>query len=287
MGKFKDGAFPVVLTEVNSKDSILYITKQGNVFRGEVSDLPLTTSVSNLGVSIQAKLKGQALSNILVIGTEDNKLKDPNLAFLLVTKKNRVKVTPLNQFSIIPKSGLRLISLDGDDDEVVQAQLVDIRYAFNLIAANEEGNVLNVHKDDLPVVGRNAAGCKLFATKKGHAEPRVVNADTWSHESANTMIILTEQGRGKLVDLVKFPTAKRYTTGLLGINLKDTDKVAYMGVTYQTEKTLAETRLSVISNTKTITFNLSDLKYLERPALGLLVKKNDEGEKIITAKLLS
>ena len=287
LGKFKEGAYPTVLKEANSKDSLLYITKQGNVFRGEVSDIPVTASVNNLGVSILAKLKGQALSNILTVGTEDTDLKDPNLAFLLVTKKNRVKVTPLNQFSIIPKSGLRLISLDGDDDEVIHVQLVDLRYDFNLVAISSEGNVLNVNKADLPVVGRNAAGCKLFATKKGHAEPRVVNADTWSHESANTLVILTEQGRGKLVALDKFPTAKRYTTGLLGINLKDTDKVAYMGVTYQNEQRLVETRLNVISNKKTLTFTLSNLKYMERPALGLLVKKNDADEKIVTAQLLS
>ena len=259
------------------------MTQEGNVFKAEVGDIPVTKSLNNLGTSLNTLLKGQTLTNIIPI--EEGMLENSDLAFLIVTKKNKIKLTSVDQFSIISKAGLRMATLSDEDDQVISASLVNIKSGFSVLCMNSDGLVLNLPSEELPMLGRSAAGVKVFASRKGKGEPTVVAASPYIHTGSDTIILLTEGGRGKLMEVSKFPEAKRNAVGLLGANLKDGDQVVYGAVCQQSD--LTTTNLMVVTDRKSITFSLSELKFFERPAMGLTIKKNEEGEHVRTAALLT
>ena len=106
----------------------------------------------------------------------------------------------------INKAGLRLANLVDDEDEVVFADLVDLTRDFTVVATNNLGKVVNIPKDELPLVGRTAAGVKVFAKSKSDVNEAEVVSVSVAKEDDDTVIFVTKEGRGKLVQLDKFPS---------------------------------------------------------------------------------
>lgn len=283
IGKLKEGAYPKDIVEVSSKGTVLFMTKEGNVFKTDVMDIPTSSSLNTLGTSYTRFLRGQTLTNIIPI--EEGMLDNSDLAFLIVTKQNKIKLTSVDQFSAITKAGLRMSVLADEDDEVISATLVNLTEDFRVLCFSTDGRALTLKGSNLPLLGRVAAGSKVFATRKGQAEPTVVAACPYVEGKADTAIIVTSQGRGKLVNLDQFPVANRNTVGLMSAKLKEGDTVAYGGVI--SKDTIPATNLMLVTTKKSITIGLTNMKYMERPALGLTLKKNEEDEVVLTAALLS
>ena len=283
IGKLRDGAYPRDILEVSSRGSLLFMTKEGNVFKLDVADIPVTKTVNNLGTSMKTLLRGQTLTNLIPV--EDGMLENSDLSFLIVTKKNKVKLVSVDQFSTITKAGLRMANLQDDTDEVISASLINTKQDLNVLCTNTDGMVLNLPIAEIPSLGRTAAGVKVFSARKGKPEPTVVAATPYREAEGDTVILLTEQSKGKLMEISKFPVASRNTVGLLGTNLSEGDSVVYSSVVHRNQ--LATTNLMVVTDLKSITFSLAELKYFERPAKGLTIKKNEEGEHLRTAALLA
>lgn len=282
LGRFRQGDYPKDVIEVSSKDTLLFLTSAGNIFKIEAMDIPAVTSLNNLGVSIKKKLKGQQFTKM--ISLKDGMLDNPNLAFLIVTKKNRIKLTSVTSAKNINKAGLRLANLVDDEDEVVFADLVDLTKDFTVVATNNLGKVVNIPKDELPLVGRTAAGVKVFAKSKSDVNEAEVVSVSVAKEDDDTVIFVTKEGRGKLVQLDKFPVTGRNKVGLVGIKLKDGDSLASVNLISSSK--LSDRNLLVVSNTKSINLPVDSINYYDRQAQGVTIKKNDDDEYIITTTLV-
>lgn len=285
IGKIKEGYYPIDVLQSFSKDIILLITKEGNIFKYNTFDIPENKSISTLGTNITSMIRGQNLAKVITISEKD--FNDDRGFLLVATKKNKIKMTSMKEFKNIGKSGLILAKLQDKDDKIVGASFISDKLSFQILAGNSEGNVIRMTVNDIPINGRTTYGSSIFKKKKNaKEEPTVVSclavpSNGIEGESLSDLVFLNSLGIGKRVDVNEFKLTGRYTTGIIGIS--GDSPLMFMG--YVNKDEIDNCNLTIISDSKSITINLSDVKLLKRTSKGNYLKRLDNGEKISAAAI--
>jgi topoisomerase IV subunit A len=168
----------------------------------------------NLGVHTLPEARwgdtGSALVNITdlragqrVVGCFSVETFEPGWLVTLVTAQGRVKRTPISEFETTRSTGILAIKL-GDGDEVVRALVT--RASGQLLLVTSEGQAIRFVLEEVTEQMRAAAGVRGITLED---RDRVVEALYVEHPRAQSVVVFTEQGKGKRTPLEAYPVQGR------------------------------------------------------------------------------
>ena len=194
----------------SSHDNILFITTKGQAYKMKCYELPEGSKASR-GVNIKNLLE-LSDDNLIaaMIKVEDF---DDDKYIVMVTKRGKIKRTPLSAYKNVRKRGLIAIGLD-DGDEIAGVRLT----AGNneLLIATHNGMAIRISENDVRVMSRTAHGVRAI---KLRGDDYVVSMAR-IREGASVLTV-SETGLGRRVELESYPVRHRGGSGVL--NYKNGD----------------------------------------------------------------
>ncbi len=203
------------LLTANTHDTVLFFTNEGKVYSLRVWGIPEASRTAK-GVAVVNLLDlgaGEKINSILTLSQ-----KNGAKFLMMATRKGTVKRTPIEQFENIRKTGIIAIKLSGGD-ELCWVKPTDGQSEVLLVSA--KGKSIRFDENDARAMGRPAAGVRgIKLGKEDHiVGMEVVGEGQRVKESKSqgkpTLLIVTENGYGKLTKIEEYPQQKRGGSGVL------------------------------------------------------------------------
>lgn len=248
------------LVAASTHDWLLFFTNRGRVFRLKAYEIPIA-SLQAKGVAIVNLLQLQPEEKITsMIKIEKNR---PSDGFLfMATAHGTVKKTPVKDYDNIRNSGLITINLDKDDE----LRWVSISNGDDeVVISTAFGQAIRFKESDARSMGRSARGVRGIRLRPGD---RVVGMDL--ADETRQLLVMSENGYGKMTKASNFPTHKRG-----GVGIKAAVVTAKTGplITVQALDPEALEILMISSKGQTIRVGLKDIPKLGRTTQGVRVMR--------------
>ena len=193
--------------EVNTTDVLLLFTSKGNYLYCPVHELP----------DIRWKDLGQHVASIVTIDKDEEivkviRVKDFDTVdyVLSFTKNGVVKKTELKQYQVQRYSrAIKGINLK-KDDEIIDVFLTDGKQ--NILLATHLGYSLWFEEEEVAPIGIKAAGVRAINLK---SDDFVVNGSVFTEGSQVAIVVATQRGAVKKMQLSQFEKTTRNKRGLL------------------------------------------------------------------------
>lgn len=277
VGKLKENDYPVFVEELNNKDSLFILTNIGKAYKIMVSDLNEGTS-STLGTSISSQINNEEITTCLAI---PNKLDITKYGIMLCTKLNKIKITPLEEYSNLGKSGIISSKLN-ENDSIIKAILIKIdkeRIPREVLITSTGGFSSVIDSDDIPLIKRTTYGCAAMNNSFINENNLIASID--ARKDIHTHIfVLSKNGFGKLIDINEFTKTKRGTKGVMNAKLKDDDNIITALYCNQDQE------ITIVSNKNIIKIPASEIPVTKRPTYGCKIKNLVEDEYIIDVTIM-
>ena len=200
----KKGDYVIGLYEMNTLDTLLLFTDQGNYLHIPVHELP----------DVKWKELGKHVSNIIDIKSSENIVSSiPAYDFkndtyvTIFTKDGMVKRSKLADYQVQRHSKpISTIKLKGDDLVVSVQETNDNE---DVLIVTDNGYGLWYEIDSVPVVGVKASGVKSINLKDGCVVSGICFNDS------DYLTIITNKGHGKRIKLTDLEKGRRASRGLL------------------------------------------------------------------------
>ena len=273
----KEDDFVQSVMITNTHEDLMFFSNKGKVYRLRGYQVPAATNQS----------KGRAIVNLLSIdANNDEKITafltvpekfinefaradDKNAYIILATKNGLIKKTDLSEFERIQNNGKIAITLV-DDDELIGADLATD--GDQIIMASSGGKCIRFSEETVRPTGRTSQGVKSISLSQGE---KVVDM-TLVREGYDVLTI-TENGFGKRSDLSEYTLQGRNGKGVkVGVlNDKTGNVVNVKLVDPENDDIIIITDKGVVMRVK-----VSQISKMGRNTQGVIIKKNDKGEKI-------
>lgn len=261
------------LVTASTHDWLLFFTNKGRVFRLKAYEVP--------AASLQAK--GVAAVNLLQMQPEERitslikvgKDQSEDGYLIMATTQGTVKKTPLKDYSNIRTSGLITIKLDDGDE------LRWIRMSCGtdeIVISTALGQAIRFKESDARPMGRAARGVRGIRLRPND---KVVGMDL-AQEDRN-LLVMSENGFGKLTKIANFPTHKR---GGVGIKAAVVSAKTGSLVTVQSLDPTASEVLMISHQGQTIRVSLKDIPTLGRTTQGVRVMRLKDGDRVSSIGLI-
>ena len=278
---------------INDHDSVLFVTDKGIAYSIKGFQIPLASRTAK-GVPlpqvlpITAEEKVTSVISVDVFGEEES--------LVLLTKKGYVKKTPLKAFQSVSARGLIIISL-GEGDALSWARRCQPEE--QLLFATKDGFASRFSTKELTSTGRTSRGCKALNLREGdemadfdivRPSPKGANGADAAHR--DMVLVVTEKGYGKLMDIDEFKIQKRGLRGVIALKFKEKagggrkSKVADKGKTSVDRLSCMRIcRLSddlVISTSRgnVVRQRVGDLGIQSRTATGFVIQRLDKDDSV-------
>lgn len=285
----------------NTHDRILFFTDMGRVFQTLAYEIPEGARVA----------KGRALVNFLDLGAQEkvlylmslgsasaktmagkNKSKangngtaEESKYLLIVTKNGIAKKTATEDFDNIRRSGLIAVTLKKGD---LLRKVAKTSGNDEIIVVTKKGQSVRFKEKDLRPMGRQAAGNKAIALKRGDevvgmdvipAEP-AVGADGKPRE--RLVLAVMENGYGKRTNIKEYRLQGRGGSGI-----KAAEITAKTGELVTSFVLTDEEELMVISKKgQVIRVPIEGISILSRPTQGVRIMRLEDGDKVASANCI-
>jgi DNA gyrase subunit A len=256
------------LVTASTHDWLLFFTNKGRVFRLKAYEVP-AASLAAKGVAVVNLLQLQPEERItsMIRVAKDQSNEDGYL--FMATTHGTVKKTPLKDYANIRNSGLIAIKLDdGDELRWIRMSKGD----DEIIISTSFGQAIRFKESDARSMGRSARGVRGIRLRAGD---KVVGMDI-AQEDRNLMV-MSENGYGKLTKVVNFATHKRGGVGIKAgvVNSKTGNIVTVTSLDPSSPEVL------MISNQgQTIRVSVNDIPTLGRTTQGVRVMRLKEGDSV-------
>ncbi|MFL5578261.1 MAG: DNA gyrase subunit A [Gemmatimonadaceae bacterium] len=206
----KDNDFIERLFIGSTHDYILIFTEDGRCFWLKVHEIPQAGMAT----------RGKPIVNLINV-TPDTQIKAfvPVREFaedqflLFCTRDGTVKKTRLSEYSNPRSNGVKAIKIEKGDELIT----VDITHGTNdVVLATKHGLSVRFHESDVRDMGRDTTGVKGVELRPGDA---VVGMVVVKREA--TLLVVTENGMGKVTDIGEYRVQKRGGKGILTVNRTD------------------------------------------------------------------
>ena len=260
-------------------DTMLFFTEKGRCYWLKVYNIPEGTRTS----------KGRAIQNVIQIEPDDkirayinvrgldNKEYVENNYIVMCTREGIIKKTKLEAYSRPRQNGVNAITVK-EGDQLIDANLTSGR--ADIIIAAREGKAIRFPEEKVRPIGRTGAGVRAITIE---GDDRVVGMICMEPESANDILVLSENGYGKRTDLDAYRTTNRGGKG-----------VKTMQVTEKTGKVVSiqsvsdEYDLMIITRNGTaIRTAASDIRLAGRATQGVKVINLRAGDSIASVMAVS
>ena len=191
-------------------DTMLFFTEKGRCYWLKVYNMPEGTRTS----------KGRAIQNVIQIEPDDkirayinvrgldNKEYVENNYIVMCTREGIIKKTKLEAYSRPRQNGVNAITVK-EGDQLIDANLTSGR--ADIIIAAREGKAIRFPEEKVRPIGRTGAGVRAITIE---GDDRVVGMICMEPESANDILVLSENGYGKRTDLDAYRTTNRGGKGV-------------------------------------------------------------------------
>lgn len=277
IGKLKENDYPVIVEEVSNKDNLCIFTNTGKVYKFPIWEFNDNTT-NSYGNYIGTNINNEKITSAVI--TKDE-YKEKHYGLVIATKLNKIKITELNEFSNISRSGIIATKLS-DTDEVISVNIIDldVMHPRDIVVTSSDGVSLYMDSNDISVIKRTTYGVSAMSKKLLERNAYVASVTARYYDSDEFLFILTKKGIGKLVNINEYSKLKRGAMGVKSITLKDDDEVAYAGFCNK------EQEISIISNKMIVKIPVSEVSEYKRPAAGVRVKNLDTDEEIIDVSIM-
>ena len=191
-------------------DTMLFFTEKGRCYWLKVYNIPEGTRTS----------KGRAIQNVIQIEPDDkirayinvrgldNKEYVENNYIVMCTREGIIKKTKLEAYSRPRQNGVNAITVK-EGGQLIDANLTSGR--ADIIIAAREGKAIRFPEEKVRPIGRTGAGVRAITIE---GDDRVVGMICMEPESANDILVLSENGYGKRTDLDAYRTTNRGGKGV-------------------------------------------------------------------------
>ena len=210
----KEEDFVTIFLSASTHEDILFFTDKGKAYQIKAYELPEGRRATK-GKSIQNFLSlggDERVTSMLALPREVKEI--AKLSLLMVTEKGVVKKTAADAFKDVRRSGLLAIKLH-PKDQLLAARFVEEKDDVSLVTAG--GQSIRFSQGDVREMGRNAGGVRGM---KLRANDRIVTADVVRHVyDRPLLIVISEQGYGKMTEMSEYKTQGRGGSGIKTANV--------------------------------------------------------------------
>jgi DNA gyrase subunit A len=248
----------------------LVFTSYGRVYKLKVYQITPSETGRHRGKPIVQMIpvaKDELIRSVLPIRSYDD---FDHLFF--VTKRGKVKKTPLTEYTSIRSNGKIAISLEHDDDLV---RAMPLRAEQHVMLSTKNGLSIRFVESDARPMGRGAKGVRGIRLRPGD---EVVGTDTL--EDGLTILAVSEKGYGKRTHLDEYRVQNRGGKGIIAIQTTDRNGkvVAALQVTDNDDLIL------VTDAGQMIRIRAKDIRTIGRNTQGVKLFDVAEGQKIVAVE---
>ena len=189
---------------------ILFFTNKGRVYRLKAYEIPEASRTA----------RGTAIVNLLQLLPEERvtagisiKEYDDNRYLFMATKSGIIKKTKIREYENIRKTGLQAITLR-EDDELIEVKATD--GDKDILLVTKQGVCIRFNEQDVRATGRSSMGV-IGMNLNEDDELVAMQMDT----QGQYMLIVSENGYGKLTDWNEFSCQKRGGKGVKCYKIMD------------------------------------------------------------------
>ncbi len=248
-------------------DYILFFTDAGRVFRMKGYQIPEAGRTAK-GMNIVNLLQldnGERVTTMLHV-CENN---EEDSFMFMVTKKGTVKRLSLEEIRSFRKSGLRVLSLN-DDDQLIA--VLPTNGSDEVLLGTKKGQAVRFKEEGVRPMGRTAAGVIGIRLED---DDEVIGAAVI--DPTSYVLTITESGYGKLSEVEKFPVHNRGGKGVVMHQVTDkTGDVAGLMVCGSEGDIFLVTSEGTMIRTE-----LDSIRICGRSSQGVIIMRTGEGEKVI------
>ncbi len=261
------------LVPASTHDWLLFFTNKGRVFRLKAHEIP-AASLAAKGVAAVNLLQLQPEEKITSIIKIDKDDKAEGYLFMATTK-GTVKKTALKDYANIRTSGLIAIKLDNGDELrwIKKSSGND-----DVIISTSSGQAIRFNEKDARPMGRAARGVRGVRLRPGD---QVVGMDLADEE--RSLLVMSENGYGKLTKTSNFPSHKRG-----GVGIKSAVVTSKTGniVTVRSIEPDAGEILIISSKGQTIRVGLADIPTLGRTTQGVRIMRLGDDDTVASLGII-
>lgn len=261
------------LVTASTHDWLLFFTNKGRVFRLKAYEVP-AASLAGKGVAAVNLLQMQPeerITSLIKVGKDQGE----EGYLIMATTHGTVKKTPLKDYSNIRTSGLITIKLD-DGDELRWIQMSSGE--DEVVISTALGQAIRFKESDARPMGRAARGVRGIRLRPND---KVVGMDL-AREDRN-LLVMSENGYGKLTKVTNFPTHKRGGVGIKAAVV--TGKTGSLVTVTSLDPTASEV-LMISHQGQTIRVSLKDIPTLGRTTQGVRVMRLKEDDTVSSIGLV-
>ncbi len=256
------------LVPANTHDWLLFFTNKGRVFRLKAYEVP-AASLAAKGVAAVNLLQLQPEEKITSIINHAKDADDSGYLFMATTK-GTVKKTPIKDYANIRTNGLITINLDAGDELRWIKQTTGKN---DVIISTSAGQAVRFNEEECRPMGRAARGVRGVRLRPNDT---VVGMDIATTDD-QTLLVISQQGYGKITKVANFPSHKRGGVGIKAAVV--TGKTGPI-ITVQTLEADANEALLISQNGQTIRVALKDIPTLGRTTQGVRIMRLGDGDAV-------
>jgi DNA gyrase subunit A len=245
----------------------MIFTSRGHCHWLKVHEIPVAGRAS----------RGKPIVNLLALGAEDRvaaivpvrEFRDDRY-LMFVSRRGVVKKTALSAYRHVRVTGVNAINIT-DDDELIDVQITSGN--DEVILATYEGMAIRFHEADVREMGRVATGVRGIRLRGGDA---VVGMVVVGHEGreAVTLLVVTEQGRGKRTAIEDYRFQSRGGMGVINFRINEsTGKVVAIKGVQDTDELMLITRNGIVNRQ-----HVREIRVIGRATQGVRVMALDGGD---------
>mmetsp|Transcript_4419 Transcript_4419/g.13412 ORF Transcript_4419/g.13412 Transcript_4419/m.13412 type:complete len:351 (+) Transcript_4419:1926-2978(+) len=256
-------------------DSIFVVTKTGMIYRLSVYKIPINPRASR-GVSILRLLPqftGE-VAEVLTLSEEDE-----GLSLLTVSKRGRLKMTPVSKYSKVVGNGVIAMAISKDDE--LKAAKFCRHEKDEVFVATAKGMLLRTHK--IPVYqSRSTTGVLGMMLREGDEVIDVCVIDGQETSTAMLAVVLSS-GRGKRITASSFRLQRRNGRGLRYVPPLKDDRVAAVRRVEDDDQLLLINSQGMIVRVKGGALPI----YKSRTGRGVYLQRITEGGTVVAVDLIN
>jgi DNA gyrase subunit A len=262
------------LVPASTHDYLLFFTNKGRIFRLKAYEVP-AASLAAKGVAAVNLLNLQPEEKITSIIRHEKDADETGYLFM-ATSKGTVKKTAMKDYTNIRTNGMIAIKLDeGDELKWIQKTTGE----NDVIISTSAGQAIRFNEKDARPMGRSAMGVRGVRLR---ANDSVVGMDIVDN-AENILLVISENGYGKMTKVSNFPSHKRGGVGIKAAVV--TSKTGQIVDVRNIDPDSKEV-LMISSKGQAIRVALKDIPVLGRTTQGVRIMRLAEGDRVASLGLM-
>ncbi|MGE5310064.1 MAG: DNA gyrase subunit A [Sphaerimonospora mesophila] len=261
------------LITCNTHDFLSFFTNKGRVFRLRAYEVP-TASLQAKGVAAVNLLQLQPDEKITSIIKYEKDASDDGYLFM-TTVNGTIKKTAVKDYANIRQTGLIAIKLDeGDELRWVKRS----SGKEDVVISTSFGQAIRFNEQETRPMGRSARGVRGIRLRPGDS---VVGMDLV--EEGRNLLLLSENGYGKMTKVANFPSHRRGGMGIKAAVVSD--KTGSL-ITVKSLDADASEIIAISAAGQTIRVALKDIPLLGRATQGVRIMRLADGDSVASVGLI-